>query len=147
LEGTGTVVEIPFKVVGNPGEVSPLVLSVTAINDPNGGALPIDRIPGEITVVNDDGTLPAASGTPAGEGSGGGGSGVSPSGGGGGGTTAGGMQKGDCDGDGQLTELDALCALEMSTGVRPPRLIMDIDASGDVTSRDAVIVLQRAVGK
>ncbi|MGB8646595.1 MAG: cohesin domain-containing protein, partial [Anaerolineae bacterium] len=147
LEGTGTVVEIPFKVVGKPGDVTPLLLTVTAINDPNGGVLPIDRIPGEITVVNDDGTLPPVPGGPAGSGPGGGGPGGNSSGSGNGGTTGGGIQKGDCDGDGHLTEVDALCALEMSTGARTPRLYMDLDGDGSVTSRDAVIILQQAVGQ
>lgn len=54
---------------------------------------------------------------------------------------------GDCDGDGKITEADALCALEMSIGLRPVSLQMDMDHSGDVTSRDAVILLQQAVGK
>ena len=57
------------------------------------------------------------------------------------------MQKGDCDGDGTLTELDALCALEMSTQLRPSKPIMDIDNSGAVDSRDAVVILQKALGK
>jgi Cohesin domain len=85
IAGTGTVVNVPFRAAGKPGDRSPLNLTVTSINDPNGG--------------------------------------------------------------GALTELDALCALEMSTQLRPAHLIMDIDSSGDVTSRDAVIILQRAVGK
>ena len=55
--------------------------------------------------------------------------------------------RGDCDGDGKLTESDALCALEMSVGLRPVRLSMDMDNSGDVNSRDAVIILQKALGK
>lgn len=54
---------------------------------------------------------------------------------------------GDCDGDGKLTEIDALCALEISVGLRPASPNMDMDDSGAVTSRDAVIILQRAVGK
>ena len=57
------------------------------------------------------------------------------------------MLKGDCDGDGSLTEADALCALEMSVQTRPVDLMMDIDQSGSVDSRDAVIILQRALNK
>ncbi|MGB8648840.1 MAG: cohesin domain-containing protein, partial [Anaerolineae bacterium] len=120
LSGTGTVVNIPFRVVGKPGDKSPLNLNVTTINDPGGGVLTIGQIPGEIRITNPDGTLPGGGG---------------------------GIPHGDCDGDLKLTEVDALCALEMSTGIRASRLIMDIDASGDVTSRDAVVILQRAVGK
>ncbi len=57
------------------------------------------------------------------------------------------LLKGDCDGDGKSTELDALCALEMSTRIRAVNLTMDVDNSGDVSSRDAVLILQRAIGK
>lgn len=51
--------------------------------------------------------------------------------------------KGDCDGDAQITILDAQCALKMSVGLIPTRKNMDMDADGQVTSRDAVIVLQQ----
>ncbi len=54
---------------------------------------------------------------------------------------------GDCDGDAKISELDALCALEMSVRVRAILLVMDMDGDGNVTSRDAVIVLQKAVGQ
>jgi hypothetical protein len=160
LSGTGTIVNIPFRVVGKPGDSSPLLLNVTALNDPNGGNLDMDRINGAIVVVNEDGTLPPG---PGGGGSNGGtGSGTNQGNGGGtnsgagGGSTGGGasgpiapggIQQGDCDGSGLVNELDALCALEMSTGIRTVRLFMDVDNSGDVTSRDTVIILQRAVGE
>lgn len=55
--------------------------------------------------------------------------------------------QGDCDGDTKITEADALCALETSIQLRPVRPGSDVDNSGDVTSRDAVIILQRALGK
>jgi hypothetical protein len=51
--------------------------------------------------------------------------------------------KGDCDGDGQITILDAQCALKMSVGLIPTRKNMDMDGDGQVTSRDAVMVLQQ----
>jgi hypothetical protein len=54
---------------------------------------------------------------------------------------------GDCDGDGRVTTLDARCAMEMSVQLRPPLLALDMDNSKDVTSRDAVVILQRAIGK
>lgn len=127
LQGTGTVLSVPFRVVGKPGDISSLVLDVTAINDPNGGKLEIDRIPGQVVIVNDDGTLPPNIGD---------------------GTTPGGIALGDCDGSGALNELDALCALEMSVGLRAERVYVDMDSSGlPITSRDAVIILQRAVGQ
>jgi hypothetical protein len=54
---------------------------------------------------------------------------------------------GDCDKDGKITESDALCALEMSVQTRPADQTMDMDQSGAVDSRDAVIILQRALSK
>ncbi|MBI4670367.1 MAG: hypothetical protein HY741_01690 [Chloroflexi bacterium] len=126
LNGTGTVMNLTFRATGKPGDRTPLNLTVTTINNPDGGALTIDRINGEISILNSDGTLPG------GGGGGGGGGGVIP--------------PGDCDGDKQITESDALCALEMSVQLRPVLAIMDVDGSGDVTSRDAVILLKRAIG-
>lgn len=55
--------------------------------------------------------------------------------------------RGDCDNDGKLTELDALCALEISVGLRASLPQMDLDGDGVVTSRDVVLVLQRVVGQ
>lgn len=54
---------------------------------------------------------------------------------------------GDCDGDGRMTALDARCALEMSVQLTPVQIALDMDESKDVTSRDATLILQRAVGK
>ena len=53
---------------------------------------------------------------------------------------------GDCDGNG-VTELDALCALEMSVRLLMQNPLVDMDGNGVVDSRDAVIILQRAVNK
>jgi hypothetical protein len=53
------------------------------------------------------------------------------------------MMPGDCDGDGFLTALDAECALDISVGLRALILALDMDKNGDVTSRDAVMILQR----
>lgn len=52
---------------------------------------------------------------------------------------------GDCDGDGHLTSVDALCALKMSVKLRPPIMALDMDKNGSVTSRDATIILQEAL--
>ncbi len=131
LSGTGTVMNIPFRIIGRPGDKSSLNLSVTTINDPNGGNLNIERIHGEIAITNQDGTLPGQTGGP----------GNIP------GATPGAVPKGDCDGDLAVSEADALCALEMSVQLRPVQLLMDLDTSGAVDSRDAVIILQRAVFK
>ena len=131
LRGTGTVVNIPFRATGQPGDVTELLLTVTSINDPSGGVLSINRIAGEITIAGPDGKVPSSDP--------GSNSNSSPG--------PADLQKGDCDGDGFLTELDALCALEMSTQLRPSNPIMDIDNSGAVDSRDSVVILQKALGK
>lgn len=55
--------------------------------------------------------------------------------------------EGDCDGNGWVTELDALCALQMSVELLEERLFLDLDGDGAVTSRDSVLILQRAIGK
>lgn len=58
-----------------------------------------------------------------------------------------GLVPGDCQGDGRLNEADALCALQMSVRLVPPRLTLDLDNDSAVTSRDSTIILQRAVGR
>jgi hypothetical protein len=142
ISGTGTVLNVPFRAVGKPGERTRLELIVTTINNAQGGVLKIDRIPGEIAIVDKDGRFPPGAG-------GGDGSGAGPGAGGPGaaGPGADGLVTGDCDGDGRLTALDARCALEMSVQLTPVRLILDIDNSKDVTSRDAALILQKAVGR
>jgi len=37
--------------------------------------------------------------------------------------------------------------LQMSVQLVPERLVLDLDADTTVTSRDSVVILQRAVGK
>jgi hypothetical protein len=151
ISGTGTILNLPFRAVGQPGDRTPILLTITTSNDPQGGELTLDRIAGEIVIVNPDGTLPpnvtgggSGSGAGAGgSGGGGGGSGAGSSGAGAGG----GLIRGDCDGSGVLTEIDALCALDMSVQRRPSQPLMDLDNSGDVTSRDAALILQQVVGQ
>jgi len=53
---------------------------------------------------------------------------------------------GDADGDGVLTALDAMAALEMSVGNRPMDLALDVNQDRTVTSLDAAIILRRALG-
>lgn len=48
----------------------------------------------------------------------------------------------ECVPDGVLDEQDAICALQMSVRLRPEDLAFDMDGSGDVTSRDATVILQ-----
>ena len=56
---------------------------------------------------------------------------------------ANGRLPGGCFGNLDLTTADAECALRMSVELRPVDLIMDMDKDGQVTSRDATIILQR----
>ena len=54
--------------------------------------------------------------------------------------------RGDCDGNGQLTAIDAFCAAEKAVRVRDPdTALVDMDDDGRVTSRDAVLILQQAL--
>jgi hypothetical protein len=122
IYGTGAVTYVPFRAVGQPGSRTDLCLEVTTINDPGGTVLPIDRIHGFIEIVNPDGTGP----------------------GGGTGPGSGGVLQGDCVPDGRLDERDATCALQMSVNLRPVLPWIDMDGSGDVTSRDATLILQQA---
>lgn len=48
----------------------------------------------------------------------------------------------DCDGDGQLTIADAICALKMAVDLMPLDLNMDFNGDGQVTSGDAREILK-----
>jgi len=52
---------------------------------------------------------------------------------------------GDSNGDGVLTELDALAALRMSVNLMEEDLILDMDQDGRVTAKDALAILSIAV--
>ncbi|WP_342305276.1 hypothetical protein [Methanolobus sp. ZRKC5] len=56
------------------------------------------------------------------------------------------INKGDCNGDNNLTALDALCTLQMAVGKMEKDDILDVDDSGGFSSLDARIILQNAVG-
>jgi hypothetical protein len=190
VSGTGTVVNIPFRAVGDPGERTRIDLTITTSDDPTGANLPIERIAGEILIVNPDGTLPGSSApggpgpsgsapgdsgagstspgsAPGGPGASGsapgasgsapgaspggpGPSGSAPGGGAQGGANAGtlgGLPRGACSGKRTLSEVDALCALDMSIKLKPAQPLMDMDGDGKVTSRDAEIILQQVIGR
>ncbi|WP_340818996.1 hypothetical protein [Methanolobus sp. WCC4] len=55
-------------------------------------------------------------------------------------------EKGDCNGDGYLSAVDSLCALQMSTGKMAEDSNVDVDDNGAITSLDARIILQSVVG-
>jgi hypothetical protein len=161
ISGTGTVLNVPFRAVGKPGESSRLHLVVTTINTPDGSVPSIHRIPGEIVITDKDGRVPgtgSTGGTAGGTATGGGGTGTGTGGSstagtgtggtGTGGTGPGGIPPGDCNNDGRLTTLDARCALDISVK-NPVRIAnpmtLDVDGNKEVTSRDAAIIAQRAV--
>ena len=54
---------------------------------------------------------------------------------------------GDTTGRGVLTALDAMNALKISVGNLPVDLVADVDQDGQVTARDATLILQRVVGR
>ncbi|MDD5095009.1 MAG: cohesin domain-containing protein [Dehalococcoidia bacterium] len=54
--------------------------------------------------------------------------------------------RGDCDGDGEISAVDALCALQMAVGKRAEDLALDVSDDGKVTSLDARRILQMAIG-
>jgi hypothetical protein len=62
-------------------------------------------------------------------------------------TGPGGKLKGDYDGDGKVSERDALAALKMVVKLLPVDLIVDMDDDGEVTAKDALAILKMAVGK
>jgi hypothetical protein len=51
---------------------------------------------------------------------------------------------GDWNRDGRIGAVDALAALRMATGRIPPDLVLDVDGDGQVTTRDALLILKRA---
>jgi len=63
------------------------------------------------------------------------------------GTGPGGKMKGDHNGDGKVTELDALAALKMSVKLLQEDLPLDMDGNGKVTAADARLILKQALGK
>jgi Cohesin domain len=142
LSGTGVIATIPFRAVGSSGKRSPLPVTVTTINNASGASLTIERVDGLVQIAGGIG----GGGGPGGGPSTGGGTGGKPPGGGTGGLpgtgTKGGEPAGwgDCNGDGRITEVDALCALKISVGLMPPNPTA-------YTSLDAAKILRKAVGK
>ena len=53
---------------------------------------------------------------------------------------------GDCNGDGEITVVDALCALQMAVGKREVDLLMDVNGDGKVSSIDARMILRYSLG-
>ena len=53
--------------------------------------------------------------------------------------------KGDVNGDGRITSIDALMALQMSTKTIPANSAADMNGDGQVTSADAAMILKAAI--
>jgi hypothetical protein len=107
ISGTGSIVYVPFKAVGKPGDRTPINLNITTVNKPDGSVPSVYEVAGEILIVDDNG-----------------------------------FQPGDSDGNGEINELDALDALKMSVKLIPIQWQTDIDKNGEVTSRDATLIMQ-----
>ena len=58
--GSGTVAYIQYKAVGRPGDVTPLTLKVSSVNNPAGQVPSIDVIHGEIRIVDEPGLTPGS---------------------------------------------------------------------------------------
>ncbi|NIA09312.1 MAG: hypothetical protein GWP10_06195 [Nitrospiraceae bacterium] len=56
------------------------------------------------------------------------------------------MVTGDLNGDNELTTADAAIALQMAVGARTPSTAADVSGDGSVTSLDALMILQAARG-
>jgi hypothetical protein len=111
MNGSGTVVLVPFRAIGQAGTQSPLHLEITTVNNPGGAKLTVARVDGWVRIVDKNGLVP-----------------------------------GHCDGHEDIKPIDAMCALKMSVQLIPVQSQMDMDGDGQVTSRDAVIILKIAMG-
>ena len=56
------------------------------------------------------------------------------------------MVTGDLNGDSELTTADAAIALQMAVGARTPTTAADVSGDGRVTSLDALMILQAVAG-
>ena len=138
----GTVAQIPFRVLGQPGQSSELALNIIQCQTPSGQAVSLRTSNGSVTIpapiTEQSGQNPGIYSV-----AGGAGRGLqsrippalrNPD-----GTT-----RGDSDGDQRFTAKDAEAALQMSVGNRPVDNNLDVDKDGKVMSADARRILQEA---
>jgi hypothetical protein len=131
VNSSGQVAGFRFLAVGAGRSRTPLTLSVWRINNTQGEALPVRTINGSITIYDpDDLSDPNNPNNPEPPG----GSNNPP------------LQP-TCSGTGVQTANDAQCCLKMWVGLTPRGMQMDLDNSGEVDSRDAIIVLQNVAGR
>ena len=156
---TGTVAQIPFEVRGQPGQQTALTIKILQSQASKGQAVTLATTNGKIIIASSNVAAGGASG-PGGEHLAPSSGHVSPS----GQVTPtenlapsshhvppalrnpDGTLKGDMDGKGRLTAKDAEGALQMSVGLRPVDMNLDVDKDGRVMSADARLILQGATG-
>jgi len=156
---TGTVAQIPFEVRGQPGQQTALTIKILQCQTPKNQPVTLAITHGKIIVASSNVAAGGALG-PGGEHLAPSSGHVSPN----GQVTPtenlapsshhippalrnpDGTLKGDMDGKGRLTAKDAEGALQMSVGLRPVNMNLDVDKDGRVMSADARLILQGATG-
>ncbi|MBS3802629.1 MAG: hypothetical protein KGY65_07760, partial [Candidatus Thermoplasmatota archaeon] len=109
ISGNGSIAIITFDVIGDEGDISPLILSALA-NDRDGEGVNMEIMSAYFSVEDEE------------------------------------SLKGDVNGDGKITSADALLALQMAVGIIEEDLIADMNDDGQVTSIDAAEILDLATG-
>ncbi|MBI5687215.1 MAG: hypothetical protein HZC54_19250 [Verrucomicrobia bacterium] len=139
---SGTVAQIPFRVLGQPGQSTELTLNIIQCQTPSGQAASLRTSNGSVTIpapiTERSAQEPGVYSVPGG-GRGGLQSLIPPT-----FRNPDGTAKGDSDGDQRLTAKDAEAALQMSVGNRPVDNNLDVDKDGKVMSADARRILQEA---
>jgi len=109
ISGNGSIAIITFDVIGDEGDISPLILSALA-NDRDGEGVNMEIMSAYFSIEDEE------------------------------------SLKGDVNGDGKITSADALLALQMAVGIIEEDLIADMNDDGQVTSIDAAEILDLATG-
>lgn len=109
INGDGSIAIITFEVIGDEGDISPLILSALA-NDRDAAVINMEIMNAYFSVEDEE------------------------------------SLKGDVNGDGKITSADALLALQMAVGLIEEDLVADMNNDGKVTSLDAAMILDIATG-
>jgi hypothetical protein len=124
ISGSGKVAGFRFDATGPGASRTPLSLSVHTVNDSHGRSLPITTIDGSISIYDPNNPNdPNHPNNPKL-------------------VTNNEPSQPTCSGSGRQTVNDAQCCLKMWVGLTTRSMHMDLDQSGEVDSRDAVIVLR-----
>lgn len=119
LTGTDSVLDLKFRAVGKAGARTPIRLEVKNAESPENTPVRVARLDGTVEIVD---CSSQQNETPP-------------------------LLLGDCNGNGVLEAVDALCALHMSVNLRPTDLKVDMDGNKRVTAADANIILRKVVGR